>query len=79
MTSYYLDIETTGFDPKFDKIITIQYQQLDIASGKPIGNLIILKEWESSEKEILKKFIVDTQIGHFLFPHYSNKLYDGIV
>lgn len=61
MGNYYLDIETTGFDPKCDKILTIQYQKLDF-SGNAIGDLIILKEWESSEKEILTKFIQDTGI-----------------
>ena len=49
----YFDVETEGFDPKIDKIITIQYQELDY-NGKPKGNLIILKEWESSEEEIIK-------------------------
>ena len=29
MTYYYLDIETTGFDVENDKIITIQYVELD--------------------------------------------------
>ena len=37
------------------KIITIQYQQLDQQTGKPLEPLTILKEWESSEKEILEK------------------------
>jgi len=62
MSSYYLDIETTGLNPKENKIITIQYQQLDMNTGEPIGKLIILKEWESSEKEILNKFISDSKI-----------------
>ena len=53
MTEYYFDTETTGFDPSEDKIITIQFQELDRFTGKPIGDLKILKEWESSEKEIL--------------------------
>lgn len=62
MPSYYLDIETTGLDPNKDKIITIQYQELDIHTGEPIGELIILKEWESSEKDIIKKFVIDSRI-----------------
>lgn len=62
MANYYLSIETTGLDPKKDKIITIQYQELDRTSGKPAGELIILKEWESSEKEIIEKFIISTKI-----------------
>ena len=62
MTNYYLDIETTGLDPKKDKIITIQYQKLDIDTGKAIGELVILKEWLSSEKDVLQRFIQDTGI-----------------
>ena len=59
MTYYYLDIETTGFDVENDKIITIQYIELDEKTAKPVGSLKILKEWESDEKTILKKFIED--------------------
>jgi len=57
--NYYLDIETTGFDEEDDKIITIQYMALDEETGKPAGQLKILKEWESDEKTILKRFIED--------------------
>lgn len=57
MTSFYLDIETMGLDPATDKIITIQFQELDRYTGEAIGELIILKEWESSEKQIIKEFI----------------------
>ena len=58
--NYYLDIETTGFDPeKNDKIITIQYMALNEETAKPEGPLKILKEWESDEKTILKRFIED--------------------
>jgi hypothetical protein len=56
---YYLDIETTGFNEEDDKIITIQYMALDAETGKPAGQLKILKEWESDEKTILKRFIED--------------------
>ena len=57
--NYYLDIETTGLDPLHSKIITIQYMELDRNTAKPIGPLKILKEWESDEKTILKRFIED--------------------
>jgi hypothetical protein len=55
--NFYLDIETTGLEPKDSKIITTQYQELDRNSGRATGGLVILKEWESSEKEILSEFI----------------------
>ena len=53
----YLDIETTGTDPMQHKIITIQYQELARYTANPVGQLKILKEWESDEKTILKRFI----------------------
>lgn len=53
MAKYYFDMETTGFDPLEDKIITIQYQKL----SEPKGDLQILKEWESSEEKILRDFL----------------------
>jgi hypothetical protein len=57
LAKYYLDFETTGFDPTNKKIITIQYQKLEEETGKPLGRLEILKEWELSEKEILNRFL----------------------
>ena len=60
MTAYYFDIETYSPnirpDPVTDKIITIQYQEIDLETGQPIKPLVILKEWESSEKEIVSRF-----------------------
>jgi len=55
MAEYYFDTETTGFDFDKDRIITIQWQRLGF-SGEPIGELNILKSWESSEKEIIENF-----------------------
>jgi len=55
MAEYYFDTETTGFDFDKDEIITIQWQRLGF-SGEPIGELNILKSWESSEKEIIENF-----------------------
>lgn len=62
MPNFYLDIETTGLDPQTSKIITIQYARLDDFTSKQIGEIKILKEWESSEKEILRQFIIDYSI-----------------
>ena len=60
MTEYYLDIEThtTGQNPvpEQDKIITIQFQRIDLSTGIPSGELTILKEWESSEEQIVTEF-----------------------
>jgi hypothetical protein len=66
---YYFDIETVpmpqyiedeqaSFDPLKAKIITIQYQPLDIKTGKAIGELTIMKEWgtDSSERYIIESF-----------------------
>ena len=55
LVEHYFDIETTGLDPEHDKIITIQIQELVGRTGEPIGEIDILKEWESSEKEIIEK------------------------
>jgi len=60
MTEYYFDIETYSPgeepNPETDKIITIQFQRIDLRIGEPKEELIILKEWESSEKEIVTQF-----------------------
>jgi hypothetical protein len=60
MATYYLDIEAYCPGPRpdieNDKIITIQYQKIDLGTGKPLGDLMILREWESSEEEIIKEF-----------------------
>ena len=62
MPQYYLDIETTGLNPLADKIVTIQYQELDRTTGEAIGDLNILRAWESSEKEIIEQFILGSRV-----------------
>ena len=62
MATYYLDIETTGLDETDASIITIQYQQLERGTGRPVGDVTILKEWELGEKGMLEKLINDTMI-----------------
>jgi len=49
-------------DSTKNKIITIQYQQLDHETGRPVNELKILKEWESSEEEIVKTFAKDMNL-----------------
>ena len=60
MAEYYFDIETYSPDekpnPDSDKIITIQFQRIDLRTGNPIGELKILREWNSSEKDIVTEF-----------------------
>ena len=60
MAEYYFDIETYSPNekpnPDTDKIITIQFQRIDLRTGEPIGELKILREWNSSEEEIVTKF-----------------------
>lgn len=59
MADYYFDIETDPSeetDYKNDKILTIQYQPIDCRTGETKGGLVILKSWESSERDILERF-----------------------
>lgn len=62
MSNYYLDIETTGPNPKVDKIVTIQFVELERSTAVQKGELKILKEWESSEREMLLSFISESKI-----------------
>ena len=62
MANYYLDIETTGTDEVMDKIITIQYAELEQGTGKQVGDLKILKEWDSGEEEMIRQFIIDSPV-----------------
>lgn len=74
---YYLDVESSGLNSKEDKILTIQYQKLD-TYGNPIEDLVILKEWESSEENIIKKFysvFVTESVWNFI-PILQNNLFD---
>ena len=64
MGNYYLDIETTGLDEVENKITTIQYVELERGTGKQLGELTILKEWELGEEGMLKKFIEDSPISN---------------
>lgn len=60
MSDYYFDIETYSKTPEpdfsNDEIIAITYQKIDSRTGEPKDKLNILKSWECSEMEILKKF-----------------------
>jgi hypothetical protein len=75
MAEYYFDIETTGADFDRNEIITIQWQELDRYTGKPIGKLNILKRWESSEEDILKKFSPKLECNHWDFIFIGKNLF----
>ena len=53
LTLFYYDQETTGDDPQQDRIITVQFRQLD-EDLEPVGLLQVMAEWEWGEKEILQ-------------------------
>lgn len=59
--NWYLDIETNGLDPRESKILTIQYVPLERGTGKQLAEVTILKSWEMSVKNMLKKFIYDVR------------------
>jgi hypothetical protein len=60
MPAYYLSIEgiKTGekTDPATDRLVTLQYQKIDLTRGETLDVLVILRVWESSEKEIVTTF-----------------------
>jgi len=60
MPAYYLSIEgmKTGekSDPATDRLVTLQYQKIDLTTGETLDVLVILREWECSEKEIVTTF-----------------------
>ncbi len=56
LTLFYFDQETTGDDPQQDKIITIQFHQLD-DDLRPVGAFQIMAEWEWQEKQIIQMIL----------------------
>ena len=55
MGLHYLDIETTGLHSDKDKVITIQFAKMDFTTGMVVQPVMIIAEWDSSEKDILEK------------------------
>lgn len=53
---FYFDVEAEGEDPRQDRLITIQFQQLT-DDLKAVGGLTVLTEWEWGEKEMLRTFL----------------------
>jgi hypothetical protein len=75
MPAYYFSIDgiKTGekSDPATDRLITLQYQKIDLTTGEPLDVLVIWREWESSEKEIVNAFYNQffrpgTPVTHFI-------------
>jgi hypothetical protein len=56
--THYLDIETTGLDPVRDRILTIQTHRIE--DGRPVGDTVIHKAWDSSEEEVVRTFLTET-------------------
>ena len=56
LTLFYFDQETTGDDPQQDRIVTVQFRQLD-DDLRPVGPLQILAEWEWGEKQIIQMIL----------------------
>ncbi|MCK9579774.1 MAG: hypothetical protein M0Q92_04905 [Methanoregula sp.] len=60
MPSYYFSIEGTRTgersDPATDRLVTLQYQKIDLTTGEPHDVLVIHRAWESSEQEIVTSF-----------------------
>ena len=75
LTEYYFDVETTGTNFDKDEIITIQWQELDRYTGKPIGELNVLKRWESSEEDILKRFCPNLTCYYWNFIFIGKNLF----
>jgi hypothetical protein len=75
LTEYYFDIETTGVDFDKDEIITFQWQRLNGFTGEPIGELEILKRWDSSEEEIIKAFLPNLKCRPFDFIFIGKNLF----
>ena len=73
MVEYYFDIETTGTDFDKDEIITIQWQRLNGFTGEPVDKINILKRWDSSEEDILKKFYPNLKCKPFDFIFIGKK------
>ncbi len=62
MPDTYLDMETTGLEPEDSKIISVQYAALERGTGRQLGGLTILREWELGERGMLNRLITDTPV-----------------
>lgn len=56
LTLFYFDQETTGDDPQQDRIVTVQFRQLD-DDLRPVGPLQIVAEWEWGEKQVIQMIL----------------------
>ncbi len=56
LTLFYFDQETTGDDPQQDRIVTVQFRQLD-DDLRPVGPLQIMAEWEWGEKQVIQMIL----------------------
>jgi hypothetical protein len=60
MPAYYFSIDGIKSgersDPATDRLVTLQYQKIDLTTGEPLDALVILREWEHPEQEIVTTF-----------------------
>jgi hypothetical protein len=60
MPAYYFSLEgiKTGerSDPATDRLVSLQYQKIDLTTGEPLDVLVIHRVWDSSEQEIVTSF-----------------------
>lgn len=56
LTLFYFDQETAGDDPQQDRIVTVQFRQLD-DDLRPVGALQVMAEWEWGEKQIIQMIL----------------------
>jgi len=75
LAEYYFDVETTGKDFDTDEIVTIQWQRLNGFTGESMGDLNILKRWDSSEEGILKEFYPNLTCKPFDFIFVGKNLF----
>lgn len=56
MPLFYFDVEAGGEDPRMDRLVTVQFQQLS-DDLLPVGSFTVLTEWGWGEKEMIRSVL----------------------